>query len=205
MRSIDRQELPGTELLRIARRSIEYGLEHGKPLPVRVDILSGALAEPAATFTTLKLDGQLRGCCGMLEAVRPLGEDVAYTAFQAAFRDTRFDPLRRDELDRVRLDVSVLSPPEPMTVLDEADLFEQLVPGEDGLVIVEGASRATFLPKVWESLPDPRQFVTALKTKCGLPGDYWSEQLRFFRYATTSYAEPPQAGATSSALKRAPE
>jgi len=190
MHSIDRQQLPGTELLRMARRSIEYGLEHGKPLPVRAETLSGALAEPAATFTTLKLDGQLRGCCGMLEAVRPLGQDVAYTAFQAAFRDTRFEPLRRDELVRIRLEVSVLSPPEKMTVADENDLLNQLVPGEDGLVIVEGMSRATFLPKVWESLPDRRQFLAALRIKCGLGEDYWSRELQFFRYHTTSYAEP---------------
>jgi len=190
MHSIDRQDLPGTELLRMARRSIEYGLEHGMPLPVRAETLSGALAEPAATFTTLKIAGQLRGCCGMLEAVRPLGQDVAYTAFQAAFRDTRFEPLRRDELARIRLEVSVLSPLERMIVKDETDLLQQLVPGEDGLVIVEGASRATFLPKVWESLPDPRRFLAALRAKCGLPDDHWSERLRFFRYRTTSFSEP---------------
>jgi AmmeMemoRadiSam system protein A len=181
---------PGTELLRIARRSIEYGLDHGRPLPVQADTLPPALAEPAATFTTLTLDGKLRGCCGMLEAAKPLGEDVAYTAFQAAFRDTRFEPVRRDELDRIRLEVSVLSPLERMIVKDETDLLQQLVPGEDGLVIVEGASRATFLPKVWESLPDPRRFLAALRAKCGLPDNYWSERLRFFRYRTTSYAEP---------------
>lgn len=189
MRSPDHEELPGTELLRIARRSIEYGLEHGSPLPVRVDTLSRALAEPAATFTTLKMGGALRGCCGMLEAVKPLGEDVAYTAFQAAFRDTRFAPLMQDELERIRLEVSVLSPLIEITVADETDLLNQLTP-EDGLVIVEGARRATFLPKVWESLPDPRQFLAALKTKCGLPDDYWSDRLKFYRYHTTSYAEP---------------
>jgi AmmeMemoRadiSam system protein A len=181
---------PGTDLLRIARRSIEYGLDHGRPLPVQIDTLAPALAEPAATFTTLTLDGKLRGCCGMLEAVKPLGEDVAYTAFQAAFRDTRFEPVRRDELDRISLEISVLSPLERMIVKDETDLLQQLVPGEDGLVIVEGASRATFLPKVWESLPDPRRFLAALRAKCGLPDNYWSERLRFFRYRTTSYAEP---------------
>jgi len=146
--------------------------------------------EPAATFTTLRLDEKLRGCCGMLEAAHPLAIDVARSAFQAAFRDLRFQPLARDEFGRVRLEVSVLSPLEVIPVANEADLLDRLAPGTDGLVIVEGARRATFLPKVWESLPEPRQFLAALKTKCGLPDDYWSERLEFFRYRTTLYEEP---------------
>ena len=77
-----------------------------------------------------------------------------------------------------------------MPVANEADLLNRLAPGIDGLVIVEGMNRATFLPKVWESLPEPRRFLAALKTKCGMPDDYWSEGLRFFRYRTTLYAEP---------------
>jgi AmmeMemoRadiSam system protein A len=115
--------------------------------------------------------------------------DVAHTAFLAAFRDLRFKPLVRDEAGSVRLEISVLSPMEKIHVTDEAELLNHLVPGTDGLVIVEGGRRATFLPKVWESLPEPRQFLDALKTKCGLPDDYWSERLEFFRYRTTVYAE----------------
>ena len=190
MRSPDRQQLPGGELLRLARSSIEHGSLHGRPLRVSVDDLPAILAAPAATFTTLRLDEKLRGCCGTLEAVRPLAEDVAHSAFQAAFRDTRFDPVSHDEVEQVRLEVSVLSPPQIMTVSSETDLLERLVPGEDGLIIVEGLRRATFLPKVWEIFPDPRQFLAQLKLKCGLPGTYWSEQLEFLRYRTTSFAEP---------------
>ena len=185
-------ELEGESLLRLARGSIEYGLGHQEPLPVDCVDLPHALAEPGATFTTLHLDGRLRGCCGSLEAARPLATDVAYSAFQAAFRDPRFDPVLADELAAIRLEVSVLSPMEAMSVVCESDLLEQLMPGEDGLVIVEGARRATFLPKVWEQLPEPRQVLDQLKLKCGLPKNYWSERLEFRRYRTASYAESGQ-------------
>ena len=179
----------GTELLRLARDSIEYGLAHGAPLPVDFGELPRVLAKPAATFTTLRAAGQLRGCCGMLEAVRPLAEDVTHSAFRAAFRDVRFEPVGKHELDRIGLEVSVLSPLEPMPVSDEADLLVRLTPGIDGLVIVADGRRATFLPNVWEMLPEPRKFLGALKTKCGLAENYWSERLEFQRYRTTSYSE----------------
>jgi AmmeMemoRadiSam system protein A len=185
----DRQSLPGTELLRLARGSIEYGFVHREPLPLDFAALPGALTEERATFTTLHLAGKLRGCCGTLEASRPLAADVAHSAFQAAFRDPRFDPLGKDEFERVSLEVSVLSPMAPMTVADEADLLGQLTPGADGLVIIEGWRRATFLPKVWDMLPEPERFLAELKLKCGLPPTYWSERLEFRRYHTTTYAE----------------
>ena len=116
----------GAVLLGLARGSIEYGLEHGTPLPVIPEEFPVALAEPAATFTTLRRAGELRGCCGRLEAARPLASDVAHSAFEAAFRDSRFDPLRRDELAGLDLEVSVLTPMETMRVVDEADLLQQL-------------------------------------------------------------------------------
>jgi len=189
MHSLDRQDLPGTELLRLARGSIEYGLIHREPLPVDCDELPRALTEPRATFTTLRFEGQLRGCRGALEAVLPLAKDVTRSAFQAAFQDPRFDPVSEGELDAIRLEVSVLSPPEPIYFTDEADLLDRLTPGTDGLVILADGRRATFLPEVWGMLPEPRQFLAALKAKCGLERDYWSEQLEFQRYRTTSYAE----------------
>ena len=185
----DRQDLPGTELLRLARRSIEYGLIHSEPLPVDCDDVPSALTKPAATFTTLRLEGELRGCCGTLEAAHPLATDVARSAFQAAFRDPRFDPVGGDELGAIRLEVAVLSALQPLPATDEADLLNRLTPGIDGLVIVEDGRRATFLPKVWDMLPEPRLFLARLKAKCGLPDDYWSERLEFLRYRTTSYTE----------------
>jgi AmmeMemoRadiSam system protein A len=189
MHSPDRHDVPGIELLRLARSSIEYGLDHGEPLPVDCDELHQAMTRPAATFTTLRLEGRLRGCCGTLEATYPLATDVARTAFQAAFRDSRFNPVDQVELQRLRVEVSVLSPLEKIRVADEADLLSCLEPGTDGLVIVEGGRRATFLPKVWEMLPEPRRFLAQLKVKCGFPRDYWSERLEFSRYHTTTYVE----------------
>lgn len=189
MRSPDEDRVSGPVLLGLARESIDYGFEHGAPLPVHVDDMPSALVEPAATFTTLRRGVELRGCCGRLEASQPLASDVAYSAFQAAFRDSRFEPLRRDELPGIRLEVSVLSPMQPLEVSDEQDLLRQLEPGVDGLVLVEGLRRATFLPKVWESLPEPQQFLAQLKQKCGLPPDYWSARLEFLRYSTTTFAE----------------
>lgn len=189
MRSPDENKVSGPFLLGLARESIEYGFEHGAPLPVRVDELPSVLVERAATFTTLRRGGDLRGCCGTLEATKPLASDVAYSAFQAAFRDSRFEPVRRDEFADIRLEVSMLSPMQPMEVSDEHDLLRQLEPGIDGLVLVEGLRRATFLPKVWEALPDPQQFLAQLKAKCGLPPDYWSARLEFLRYRATTFAE----------------
>ncbi|MCP4301402.1 MAG: AmmeMemoRadiSam system protein A [Gammaproteobacteria bacterium] len=183
------EDLSGTELLRLARSSIEHGFIHREPLPINCGKLPLALMEPAATFTTLHVEAELRGCRGTLEAERPLAEDVTRSAFLAAFRDPRFDPVGQDELGAIRLEVSVLSPLESIAVNDEADLLDRLTPGTDGLVIVAAGRRATFLPTVWEMLPDPRLFLAALKAKCGLADDYWSEQLEFQRYRTTSYEE----------------
>lgn len=185
----------GTELLRLARQSIEHGLAHREPLPVDCSVLPPVLAEPAATFTTLRVDGQLRGCCGTLEAVRPLAEDVAHSAYRAAFRDVRFDPVGTHEVDAIRLEVAVLSPLESIPVTGEAELLQQLTPGIDGLVIIGDGRRATFLPKVWEMLPEPQQFLAGLKAKSGLAADYWSTRLEFQRYRTTSYVESINARA----------
>ena len=189
MPSHDRQASHGAELLGLdVSRTVPMS-PSDRPLPVDCDALPAGLAVSRATFTTLHLAGKLRGCCGTLEASRPLAADVAHSAFQAAFRDSRFDPLGKNELASVSLEVSVLSPMALMSVIDEADLLSQRTPGKDGLVIVEGWRRATFLPKVWETLPEPQLFVAQLKKKCGLPGDYWSERLEFRRYRTTTYAE----------------
>lgn len=190
MRFPDTRELPGTALLRLARDSIAYGLVHREPLPVACDELPHAMSEPRATFTTLRLEDQLRGCCGTLEATRPLAQDVTHTAFRAAFHDPRFDPVAEAELSTIGLEVSVLSALKPMSVVDEADLLDQLAPGEDGIVIVAEGRCATLLPKVWEMLPEPDRFVAALKAKVGVPDDYWSEQLEFQRYSAKTYVEP---------------
>jgi len=189
MRSHNQARIPDAAVLRFARASIEHGLLYETPVPVDCTNLPTALAEPRATFTTLQLGGRLRGCCGSLEAVLPLARDVTLSAFRAAFRDARFPPVAECELGAIRLKISVLSPLEPIRVSSEADLLDQLTPGKDGLVIVAYGRRATFLPDVWDKLPDPRRFVSALRAKCGLPDDHWSDHLEFQRYRAVSIAE----------------
>jgi hypothetical protein len=140
------------------------------------------LKQSGATFVTLMLDGKLRGCIGSLSAVRPLGEDVAENARRAAFHDPRFPALTRDEWPRCRVEVSLLSAPKPLRFADEADLLRQIRRGEDGLILECDGRRGTFLPQVWEGLPEPRQFLDEIKRKAGLPADTRLARCRIWRY-----------------------
>lgn len=170
------------QLLAIAKRSIEHGLQTGKPLAINLADFPAELAELRATFVTLEKNHQLRGCIGMLEALRPLAEDIAKNAYSAAFNDPRFPPLQAGELDGLDIHLSILTPAEPVSFSSEQDLLTQLQPGIDGLILEEGHRRGTFLPSVWESLPEPEQFLRHLKQKAGLPADYWSDTLKVYRY-----------------------
>ena len=177
-------------LLEVARRSIRHGLDRGRPLSVDPDEYPDSLRPVAATFVTLEDRAGLRGCIGRLEATRPLVEDVADNAYSAAFRDPRFPPLREDEWAAgLDVHISVLTPPEPLSVVNEEDLLAVLRPGKDGLILEEGRHHATFLPSVWESLPKPAEFLLHLKHKAGLPSDYWSPELRFFRYGSENFGD----------------
>ncbi len=177
-----------TTLLQIAARSIRAGLEQGQTYQPELEGLSPALRRSGASFVTLELDGRLRGCIGMLEAVRPLARDVAENAHAAAFRDPRFPPLRDAEYPQLALEISILGPAEALQFASEAELLQQLVPFEDGLILEDHGRRGTFLPTVWESLPRPEQFLAQLKQKAGLPADYWSDSLRVWRYRTQSFS-----------------
>jgi AmmeMemoRadiSam system protein A len=148
-----------------------------------------ALQASRAAFVTLHQHGQLRGCIGHLEAVQPLVQDVAENAFAAAFRDPRFPPVGASELDALHIEISVLTPPQPMQFSSEADLLAQIEPGRDGLILVEGRARGTFLPSVWASLPQPEAFLRHLKLKAGLPQGHWSPEIRISRYRTESFSE----------------
>ena len=190
MSSIDEQlsTEQRTTLLDIARRSIAHGLEHGRALTPDPADYDPTLQRPGATFVTLHLHGQLRGCIGSLEPYRSLVEDVAANAFAAAFRDPRFPPLSAQEQDQLALDISVLSPARPMSFSSEQELLDQLRPGIDGLILEDGPRRGTFLPSVWEQLPEPQAFLHHLKQKAGLPAGYWSTDIRVSRYTTESFA-----------------
>jgi len=176
-------------LLHIARQSIQKGLEMGTPLTPELGDYAQELGKQRATFVTLQRQHNLRGCIGTLEAHRPLVVDVAENAFAAAFRDPRFAPLKRDELADLHIEISILTAPERVYVDSEQHLLETLQPGVDGLILEEGRNRGTFLPSVWEALPTPQGFLTQLKRKAGLPTDYWSDQLKVWRYTVEKIAE----------------
>jgi AmmeMemoRadiSam system protein A len=176
----------GRTLLDIARNSIEaaLGVSELKLLP------DEPWLKPAhATFVTLTQNGRLRGCIGSLEAHRPLGEDVRHNARAAALSDPRFPPLTREELAGTRVELSLLSTAKLLAFADHADLIAQLRPGEDGLILEFGEARGTFLPQVWESLPDPEQFVAELKRKAGLSPGVSTAKCRIQRYRVLKWKE----------------
>ena len=171
-------------LLDVARVSVQHGLRRREALKVDPNDYPETLRPLRATFVTLEIGGQLRGCIGALTAYQPLVQDVATHAYAAAFEDPRFPELRPEEFPNLEIFISVLSLPEPMHFSSEEDLLKQVRPGVDGLVLQFRHYRATFLPAVWENLPDPYLFLAQLKYKAGLPLDFWSPELRVERYTT---------------------
>lgn len=172
------------ELLRIAKESIRQGLATGKPLTVDATRLAENLQAERATFVTLHKGGELRGCIGTITACLPLAEDVAQRAYAAAFDDPRFPPVSAGEVEKLDISISILTPPEPMAFVSEEDLLGQIQPQVDGLILQAGYHKGVFLPSVWESLPDKREFLLQLKRKAGLPADYWSDTVRVSRFHT---------------------
>jgi uncharacterized protein len=181
------------ELLALARASIDSALAHGwasgELMPFSPVLLPPALTVRRSSFVTLRRNEELRGCCGTLDAPRPLAEDVWRNARAAAFNDYRFPALTAAEWPQVNLHLSLLTVPEPLDVTTEEQLLVLLRPAIDGLILESDTGRATFLPAVWEQLPDPVQFVRHLKMKAGWPATYWSNRVRCSRYATESFGE----------------
>lgn len=175
----------GGVLLPLARAAIAEQLGLPAPPVPRAEWLE----QPGASFVTLHAGGRLRGCIGTLSAYRSLADDVRSNARNAAFRDPRFDPVTREEYAGLVLEVSLLSPPEPLPCRDESDLIEQLRPGTDGVVLEAGDTRGTFLPQVWDQLPEPRDFVRHLKAKARVAGLPWAEDWRVSRYTVTAWSE----------------
>jgi hypothetical protein len=179
-------ERHGAALLRVALTSVIYGLKGGQALKADPAKYPPALGLNVASFVTLKIGGNLRGCIGTVQATKPLVVDVADNAFNSAFKDPRFKPLTEAELEPLDIDISLLSPSAPMTIANEADLLAQLRPGTDGLIISDGQHRSLFLPSVWETLPKPTDFLSQLKIKAGLTADHWSGDFKAARFTTTS-------------------
>jgi len=177
-------------LLKLARETISHAV-HERELPgVDLDVMPESLTRDGASFVTLTIEGELRGCIGSLEAQRPLALDVCENALGAAFRDPRFPPLLPEELDDLHIEISVLSAPQPLSYDSLDDLIARLRPGVDGVVIERGWNRATFLPQVWEKLPDPHQFLERLCYKAGLsPNAFRQSNLDVYTYQVEEFEE----------------
>ncbi len=175
----------GQTLLAIARGAIAAQLD----IPTPPFDEAQWLYESGATFVTLTCAGTLRGCIGSLVAERPLRSDVESNAFAAAFSDPRFPPLSKREYREIEVEVSLLSPMQPVTVESETHALTLLRPGIDGVLLEYGPRRSTFLPQVWEQLPEPRAFLAHLKQKAGLPADFWADEVRLSRYTVAKWRE----------------
>ena len=178
-------------LLQVARSSIQYTLGNGKDAhyenTLKLGSYSSDLQQQRATFVTLNINSELRGCIGTLEAHQPLVIDVAHNARAAAFHDPRFSPLSQKEFEQLDIHISVLGVPELMTFSSEQELIQQIRPNIDGLILTAGSNRGTFLPSVWDSLKTPEEFWSHLKLKAGLPVNYWSDNIKVERYTTESF------------------
>jgi uncharacterized protein len=177
------------ELLALARQSIDCALASGRRAPCPAASRPEELLARRSSFVTLRIGEELRGCCGSIDAVRPLADDVWCNAFASAFSDPRFPSLTIVEWPRVDIHISVLGELEPVEVDDEATLLRLLQPGIDGIVLELDGSRATFLPDVWEQIEDPQRFLRHLKTKGGWAPDFWSRHMRVWRYTTEGFGE----------------
>lgn len=177
-------------LLSLARQSLEAGVQ-GLPLPeLDVPGLSPALRASGASFVTLTKKGQLRGCIGALEAYQSLAEDVREHAVAAALEDFRFSPVQPNELPHIAIEISRLTQPQPLAYASSDDLLLKLRPGIDGVLLRDGFRRATFLPQVWEKIPDPATFLSYLCEKMNAPANLWQrKQLEVLTYQVEEFHE----------------
>jgi AmmeMemoRadiSam system protein A len=180
-----KHEIDGRKLLGLARESIQHHLGGALPEVPEHEVYR----QKAATFVTIMKKGELHGCIGTLEAQRALTDDVQHNAVAAAFFDPRSRPLLPSELSMIRVEVSLLGPLEPLQVRSEGEAIEKIRPHEDGVVLRDGRLRATFLPQVWEKLPNPSEFLAQLKQKAGLPVRGWSPTMEVFRYSLTKWSD----------------
>lgn len=180
----------GNELLMIARGAI--AAECGQPMDL--EISHPSLAVKAASFVTLQLNNQLRGCIGTIDPHRSLLHDVRGNAIDAAFNDPRFAPVTLEELKKITIEVSVLTPRVLLQYDSSFDLYSQIKPGVDGIYIEYQNLRGTFLPQVWNQLPDKDQFFRHLKAKAGMSPDFWSNDIKVFRYRVQKWSEASQPG-----------
>ena len=164
-------------LLGLAREALEHGVKGNKLPPLDLSSLTPSLREEGASFVTLTIHDQLRGCIGALEPSQPLAEDVREHAIAAALKDPRFPPVREEELNHIKIEISRLTHPVPLEYKDAKDLLSKLHPHINGVILRAGSyHRATFLPQVWEKIPDPAEFLSNLCYKMGVDPELWRWQ-----------------------------
>jgi AmmeMemoRadiSam system protein A len=185
MLHVDDQKL----LLQLSRLALEKAIKEKQQLLYDKKSLPSALLVTGACFVTLKKDGQLRGCIGSLTAHQPLVADVIEHTIQAALSDPRFPPTIESEIPKITIHISVLTPPEALYFSSEQHCIDQLRPGIDGLILADRGHRGTFLPSVWDELPEPKDFLEHLKNKAGFPKNYWSDTLTVHRYQAQYFSE----------------
>jgi hypothetical protein len=159
---------------------LKSGFEKGKVTIQYPQILD----EDGACFVTLEKDGKLRGCIGSIVAHRPLITDLVENTKNAAFNDRRFKPVTADEVDSLKINVSILTPAYQMEFNGEEDLLNKITPKKDGLIIIDGEHQGVYLPSVWDEIPEKKDFLNSLKEKAGLSADYWSDNLKAYRFET---------------------
>lgn len=187
MSSIELSKKEQQICLQVARQSIIHGLEEGKSLHVKTSDYPKVLQQDFATFVTLHKNSELRGCIGSLQAYQPLINDISEHAYAAAFQDPRFPALNEDEYEQLNIHISVLGKPEVMIFESEDDLLQQIRPEIDGLILEYKYNRGTFLPSVWEQLPDKKDFLNHLKLKASLSKNWWDNDVKISRYETFSF------------------
>lgn len=177
-------------LLKLARDAIKNRLFTGRNLKIDESKINEQLKENRGVFVTITIGSQLRGCIGHIVPVQELYKDVAENAINAAFDDPRFYPLSKDELDLIKIEISILSLPQKIDYKNTQDLLSKITPLKDGIILKKGFFQATYLPQVWEDLTDKNAFLSSLCLKAGLPSDEWKTgTLEVSRYSVEKFEE----------------
>jgi len=172
-------------LLKLARDVIKSKLEG---VQIKLDKIPESLTAIGCCFVTLSINGELRGCIGHLEAFEPLYLNVINNAINSAFYDSRFNPLFRDEFNKIKVEISVLSKPERLIYLNSDDLLSNLS-SKPGVILKRGFHQATFLPQVWDVIPDKTEFLENLSVKAGLHSNAWLDKPEIFLYSVEKFSE----------------
>ena len=172
----------GKDLFKIAQISLDEAVLHKRRFKPSRDDYPDILFNKGATFVTLEKDGELRGCIGSLLPAQAVADNVAQNAYAAAMEDSRFSPVKPEELGKIKISISLLTGFEAVNYKSEEDLVSQLVKGVDGVILRDGNRQGVFLPAVWKQLPDPQAFLNNLKIKAGMSPSYWSNRIKVYRF-----------------------